>query len=90
MRGKVPSAVVRPIEDMFDHPQVIAEKLVTRFQHAGLGNYRALANPLHFSACPGAPSNGAPLLGEHTENVLSERGFTGEEIARLRSIGAIR
>jgi formyl-CoA transferase len=76
MRGRVPCAVVGRIEEMFDHPQVAAEGLVADLPHPVLGGYRALSAPIRFAA-DGAvpPRRGAPGLGEHTSEVLTELGL---------------
>ncbi len=47
---RVPCAAVRPIEDMFDHPQVIAEDLVTTLDHPVVGHYRTMTKPWRLPA----------------------------------------
>jgi alpha-methylacyl-CoA racemase len=42
------------------------------------------------SATPAAVRRGAPRAGQHTDEVLTERGLSGEAVARLRAIGAVR
>ena len=86
---RVPSAAVRPIEDMFDHPQVLAEDLVARFKHPAVGGYRGLTRSLKFSATPGPPPFAAPELGQHTAKVLASHGYSPDEISHLRSLGVI-
>jgi crotonobetainyl-CoA:carnitine CoA-transferase CaiB-like acyl-CoA transferase len=84
---KVPNCAVRAIEDMFDHPQVLAEQLVTKFDHHTVGSYRGLTNPIKFSACePGKPF-AAPTLGQHTEEILRECGYSNAEIEEFRRAG---
>ncbi|MBI3517180.1 MAG: CoA transferase, partial [Proteobacteria bacterium] len=89
MQGRVPVAVVRPIEDLFDHPQVLAEGLVASVEHAHLGRYRTMTKPIRFADTPGAPPRGAPALGADTDGVLAELGFSTAERAGLKQSGAI-
>jgi crotonobetainyl-CoA:carnitine CoA-transferase CaiB-like acyl-CoA transferase len=56
-----------------------------------LGTVRGLGAPFKLPASPGGPTRPAPLLGQHTDEVLTERlGFDATAIASLRSQGAIR
>jgi formyl-CoA transferase len=87
---RVPCCAVRPIEDMFDHPQVEAEGLVATVEHPTVGRYRGLSKPIRFGATPGAPPTAAPTLGQHTAEVLRRAGYAEDEIDRLRRLGAIR
>lgn len=86
---QVPCCAVRPIEDMFDHPQVCSEGLVATFEHVKAGAYRGLRKPLKFRATPGPEPFAAPALGQHTEEILSNAGYSSEEIAELRKTGAV-
>ncbi len=67
---RVPCGAVRTIEDMFDHPQVLAEGLVATLEHPSVGRYRGLARPIQFSQTPCAEPYAAPALGQHTVEVL--------------------
>ena len=86
---RVPCCDVRAIEDMFDHPQVVAEDLVARFEHPGVGGYRGLTRSLKFSATPGPAPFAAPELGQHTARVLASHGYSPDEIRHLRNLGVI-
>jgi crotonobetainyl-CoA:carnitine CoA-transferase CaiB-like acyl-CoA transferase len=81
---RVPCVAVRPIEDMFDHPQVLAEGLVTTFEHKTVGRYRGMAKPLVFNGSPGPEPFAAPCLGQHTAEVLARFGYSVEELEHLR------
>jgi formyl-CoA transferase len=87
--GRVPCGAIRPIEDMFDHPQVLAEGLVAAFEHPAVGRYRGMANPINFSATPCADPFAAPALGQHTAEVLARYGYSEQELRRLRELGVI-
>lgn len=66
----VPSAAARRIEDMFEHPQVQAEGLVTNIAHPVVGSYRGVAQPIHFGRTPGPAPFAAPTLGQHNDDVI--------------------
>ena len=87
---RVPNAPVQPIEDMFDHPQVLDQGLVASFEHPVIGSYRGFARPLHMSRTPGPPPFTAPAFGQHTGQVLQEHGFSHDEIAALETQGAVQ
>ena len=87
---RVPCAAVRPIEEMFGHPQVAAEGLVTTLDHPVVGRYRTMTKPIGFSETPGPLSVAAPTFGQHSEEVLSGYGYSDAEIAALRERGVVR
>jgi formyl-CoA transferase len=86
---RVPCATVGRMEDMFDHPQVLAEELVAHVDHPSVSGYCTIRRPIKFSAAPGPEPFGAPALGQDTEEVLFSCGYSDEEIERLRRDGAI-
>jgi formyl-CoA transferase len=86
---RVPCCAVRPIEEMFDHPQVLAENLVAHFDHPVVGGYRGLSRSLDLSATPGRIPFAAPELGQHTGEVLARHGYSPEEIEELRGKNVI-
>ncbi len=69
----VPNCAIRPIEEMFDHPQVLDQGLVTELDHPNAGSYRGLRKPLKFSETPGPEPIAAPALGQHTDEILVEK-----------------
>lgn len=89
MRGRVPSAAVRAIEDMFDEPQVHANGLLARIPHGSGRPYQGLHSPIRFAATPVDAPVGAPMLGEHTDDVLRAHGWSAGEVADLRAMGAV-
>jgi formyl-CoA transferase len=86
---RVPCGAVRPIEDMFDHPQVKAEAMVETLENPIVGRYRGLSNPIKFTVTPGPKPFAAPSFGQHTVEVLQRFGYPAPEIENLRQIGAI-
>jgi len=86
---RVPCAAARPVEDMFDHPQVAAEGILADFQHPGVGRYRGMAHPIRFGGGPAPAPFAAPTLGQHARTILARFGYTDEEIDRLGHAGAV-
>lgn len=86
----VPNAPVQPIEDMFDHPQVLAQDLVTTYEHPVAGRYRGMTKPLQLSRTPGPAPFAAPVMGQHTEAILTKCGYSAERIQALKASGAVQ
>jgi formyl-CoA transferase len=86
---RVPCAAVRSIEDMFDHPQVLAEELVETFNHPLVGRYRGMARPIKFGDTPCPAPFAAPVLGQHSADILAQNGYSEQEIARLQQLGVL-
>ncbi len=75
---EVPCAASRPIEDMFDHPQVQAQGIIGNFEHPVVGRYRGVAQSIHFGRTPGPAPFAAPSLGQDTDDVLNSIGINTE------------
>jgi crotonobetainyl-CoA:carnitine CoA-transferase CaiB-like acyl-CoA transferase len=85
----VPVGPVNKIGDMLADPQVAAREMVVEVDHPRAGRTKALGHPIKFSATPGKVERAAPLLGQHTREVLEELGYSSAEIERLYSDGAV-
>ncbi|MGJ4730248.1 CaiB/BaiF CoA transferase family protein [Luteimonas sp. SDU101] len=68
---EVPCAAARQVEDMFDHPQVLAEGMIAEIPHPLLGSYRGVARPIRFGRTPGPEPFAAPTLGQHGGEILA-------------------
>ena len=68
----VPCSAARTVEDMFDHPQVRAEALITTFEHPTAGRYRGFTRAIKFGRTPGPEPFPAPTLGQHSDEVLGQ------------------
>src|SRR3546814_14610367 len=95
-RVGVPAGPINTIDQVYDNPQVQARGLRKTLPHASAGQAPVGASPLRFSDSPVSYRHAAPLLGEHTEQVLRERlGLRSEErrvgkggVSRCRDWGA--
>jgi crotonobetainyl-CoA:carnitine CoA-transferase CaiB-like acyl-CoA transferase len=75
-----------PVNDyprLVRHPQVMATGFITEQDHPRAGRFRTVATPVKLEKTPGTIRTPAPRLGEHSEAVLAEAGFTEAEIEQL-------
>jgi len=93
----VPCAEVRPVEDMFEHPQVQAMGFIKPYRNENAGGYLGLAQWAHFGPAAADPAageaaggRGAPGKGEHSRNILSTLGYTADEVERLMSSAVVQ
>lgn len=86
---EVPCGAVRPMEDMFDHPQVLEQGYVARLDHPQSGAYRAFSGAFRFAASEKPEAFSAPQKGQHTSAILAKHGYNQAEIDRLLKSGAI-
>lgn len=87
---EVPCAAARRVEEMFEHPQVAAEGMIAQMTHPTLGRYRGLSRSIQFGRTPGPMPYAAPMMGQHTDDLLQSLGLDADEIERLRDSGAVR
>ena len=85
----VPAGPVLSIGDMLQDPQVRAREMVLEVDHSRLGRTKTLGSPVKFSTTPTSVRRGAPLLGEHTREILDEYGYSQSEIDALASAGDV-
>ena len=86
----VPCGPILDYEDALTTPQALAREMTVDVEHPTLGPLRTLGTPIKMSATPLDPRRRAPMLGEHTDDVLAAAGYSGDEIAQLRDAGAVR
>ena len=85
----IPAGPVLSIGDMLKDPQVLARDMVVEVEHSRLGPVKALGSPVKFSKTPTEIKRGAPLLGEHTREILDEYGYNDSEIDALAAAGDV-
>jgi len=77
------------LDEVMADPAVQARGMVVELIHERFGAYRQLGIAPKFSATPGSLRTPAPELGEHTETLLLEHGYSTGEIQRLREAGVV-
>ena len=88
-KGGVPCGPVLSITDMHRDPQVLERKMVIKVQHSILGEMDAIGCPVKLSGSDSPSSYGAPILGEHSIEVLTSYGIQKNEIAKLVESGVV-
>ena len=86
--ANVPAGPVSSMAEALRHPQTVAREMVVTVPQGG-EPVETLGAPVKMSDAPPAVDRGAPAPGEHTDDVLAEYGFDGDEIAALRRAGAV-
>ena len=89
MQAGVPCSLVNDYKDVFDNPHIKARNVLQEIEHPVMGKTPAVRNPVLFDA--GSPSIRlpAPLLGQHSAEVLRELGHSDAAIAEFAKAGVV-
>ena len=88
-RAGVPSGPINSYAEALADPHALARQMVVDLLHPGAGSIKALGVPMKLSDTPGAVDRAAPLLGQHTDDILTELGYTDAERHALRARGVV-
>lgn len=90
LAGGIPVGAINTIDQVVNHPQVQARAMLVETEHPVAGTVKVVGVPIKLSQTPGSVRTPAPLLGQHTEEVLrTYLGMEEAEIAALRQTGAL-
>ena len=87
--GGVPSGPIMPLDQVYADPHVRAREMLVEIEDPDLGTLKNIGIPVKLSLTPGRIHSRAPDLGEHSQDVLLQAGYTEEEVARLKEAGVI-
>jgi crotonobetainyl-CoA:carnitine CoA-transferase CaiB-like acyl-CoA transferase len=80
----VPCGPINGMDEVFAEPQVRHREMALELPHAAAGTVHSIANPMRLSASPVSYRSGPPLLGQHTQEVLS--GLLRMEVGEIESL----
>jgi formyl-CoA transferase/CoA:oxalate CoA-transferase len=88
-KAGVANGEVRDIAQMLGDPQLAAREMIATLMHPTAGATRVIGAPIKLSDTPASVRTAPPVLGQHTDLVLGEFGYSTEEIAKLREARVI-
>jgi crotonobetainyl-CoA:carnitine CoA-transferase CaiB-like acyl-CoA transferase len=71
----VPAGPILTYDEVFADPHVQARGMVVEVEHPAMGRIKGLGSPVKFSATPADPTRPAPLLGQHSDEILGGDGW---------------
>jgi crotonobetainyl-CoA:carnitine CoA-transferase CaiB-like acyl-CoA transferase len=87
--NQIPNAPINTIAEVFDNPQIKHLGIPKQISHPKMGMSNLVGNPINMSSTPPKFFRAAPLLGEHTEQVLAKLGYDIDAVKELRASGVI-
>ena len=86
----MPCAPAQTQEEYFEDPQVEAMNMNAIVDHSKIGRTRLSGVPFHFEKTPGFAQSAAPMLGEHSDAILRECGYSDAKIRSLCNNGIVK
>src|SRR5947199_10545121 len=90
MKVGVPCAKVNNFKEVFEHPQIVARNVVNTVEHPRLGTMKVTRNPVLLDHDGPDVPRPAPMLGEHSQAVLTELGYEQAAINALVASGVTK
>jgi len=81
----VPAGPIYSVDEALKTPQALARAVIVELEHPSIGKARSIRNPIRMSETPIRYRRPPPILGEHTDAILTELGTAPEEIRVLRA-----
>tara|TARA_R110002124_G_scaffold50083_7_gene146048 strand:- start:301 stop:1476 length:1176 start_codon:yes stop_codon:yes gene_type:complete len=88
-KAQLPAGPVNDILQMHKDPQANARDMIIDVDHASVGTVRTIGHPVKFSRTPAKVDHAAPVLGQHSREVLAEIGYETEKIDALIRSNAV-
>lgn len=82
-------APIRSTAEALQDPQLAVNALLVEVEHSCLGKLRFVGTPVRLSSTPARPAQAAPMMGEHTDEILRGVGYSAAEIADFRAGGIV-
>ena len=89
MKAGVPCGPINKVDQIAADPQVQHLGIISEVPHSQIPDLKLPGIPIQLSRTPGAIQSPPPLLGEHTNQILSEIGYTEEQISGFRADGVV-
>jgi crotonobetainyl-CoA:carnitine CoA-transferase CaiB-like acyl-CoA transferase len=81
------STAIQSLAEVVQDPQALANNYIIEVDHPALGRSKQVGFPWDFSETPASWRKEAPKLGENTEEILLDLGYSKEELAKLKAAG---
>ncbi len=89
-KAGVPNGPVSSLEEVFSSPQVNALGMLQEIEHPAIGKLKVTGLPINYSETPGEIKLPPPLLGEHTDEILTRfLGYSSAEVEKFRAEGIV-
>ena len=88
-QNEIPCGPINDYAEVARDPHLRSRDMVVETDHPTFGKIKTLGSPIKFSETPTQPNRPAPLLGEHTNEVLREHGYNAKQIAKLQRDGVL-
>jgi crotonobetainyl-CoA:carnitine CoA-transferase CaiB-like acyl-CoA transferase len=88
-KAGLPAGPIYNMKDVLEDEQTLARNMLVEVPHQTLGSTKTVGAPVKFSGTPCQVTRGAPVLGQHTREILAEIGFSAEEIQQMEDEGTV-
>ena len=85
----LPCGPINSYAEVAEDPHIKARDMVVATEHQTLGRIQTLGTPLKLSETPLLPGRPAPLLGQHTDEILAEASYAEKAVRQLKQSGVV-